>query len=233
MMEQVIRYCGKYRETVLNTDELLSYKKDDSYANAHETINSDINKYIAKEYIAAASEIQKDLEQNMYAFLIDKPDKDNARICELDEIYDTIEWMYREAVEAIPKTAYEISQKEELYKKIFDFYSEGDFMAVYRNKYYADMDKAYKYQKILSELRKNETVDTSDMSITDENGTTKLWFDDISCTEYAGKLEEEGKYTEAEVYYKKAYENGEEMYETAMKNIAAMYEKTGEYEKAA
>lgn len=88
-------------------------------------------------------------------------------------------------------------------------------------------------QKILSELRKNETVDTSDMSITDENGTTKLWFDDISCTEYAGKLEEEGKYTEAEVYYKKAYENGEEMYETAMKNIAAMYEKTGEYEKAA
>ena len=32
MMEQVIRYCGKYRETVLNTDELLSYKKDDSYA---------------------------------------------------------------------------------------------------------------------------------------------------------------------------------------------------------
>lgn len=233
MMEQVIRYCGKYRETVLNTDELLSYKKDDSYANAHETINSDINKYIAKEYIAAASEIQKGLEQNMYAFLIDKPDKDNARICELDEIYDTIEWMYREAVEAIPKTAYEISQKEELYKKIFDFYSEGDFMVVYRNKYYADMDKAYKYQKILSELRKNETVDTSDMSITDENGTTKLWFDDISCTEYAGKLEEEGKYTEAEVYYKKAYENGEEMYETAMKNIAAMYEKTGEYEKAA
>lgn len=70
------------------------------------------------------------------------------------------------------------------------------------------------------------------MSITDENGTTKLWFDDISCTEYAGKLEEEGKYAEAEVYYKKAYENGEEMYETAMKNIAAMYEKTGEYEKA-
>lgn len=85
MMEQVIRYCGKYRETVLNTDELLSYKKDDSYANAHETINSDINKYIAKEYIAAASEIQKDLEQNMYAFLIDKPDKDNARICEFHE----------------------------------------------------------------------------------------------------------------------------------------------------
>lgn len=32
------------------------------------------------------------------------------------------------------------------------------------------MDKAYKYQKILTELRKNEDTDTSDMSITDENG---------------------------------------------------------------
>ena len=93
------------------------------------------------------------------------------------------------------------------------------------------MDKAYKYQKILTELRKNEDTDTSDMSITDENGTTRLWFDDITCTEYAKKLETDGKFAMAEKYYKKAYEDGEELLETAMDNIAEMYKKTGKYDK--
>ena len=102
--------------------------------------------------------------------------------------------------ENMSQTDYDIAAKEIFYKKIFDFYSDSDFISVYKNKYYADMDKAYKYQKILTELRKNEDTDTSDMSITDENGTTKLWFDDITCTEYAKKLETDGKFAMAEKY---------------------------------
>ena len=126
------------------------------------------------DYIGRNNEIEKtDMAENNNAL---------GKIRELDEIYDLVVWMFEEAAEKMSQTDYDIAAKEIFYKKIFDFYSDSDFISVYKNKYYADMDKAYKYQKILTELRKNEDTDTSDMSITDENGTTKLWFDDITCT---------------------------------------------------
>ena len=196
--------------------------------------------YIVKEYIDAASETWHLLEENNIVQNIEvekismeeEHDDSVGRIREVDEIYDLLVRMYEEAAERMSETDYDIAEKESLYKKIFDFYSDSDFISVYKNKYYADTDKAYEYQKILTELRKNEDTDTSDMSITDENGTTKLWFDDITCTEYAMKLEAAGKYAEAEKFYKKAYEDGEELLETAMDNIAEMYKKTGKYDKA-
>lgn len=228
MIEQVIYYINK---CMAEKNRAI----DDCKSEKHIA-----NDYIVKEYIDAASETWHLLEENNIIQNIEVEkvnmtgghDYSVERIREVDEIYDLIVRMYEEAAERISETDYDISEKESLYKKIFDFYSDSDFISVYKNKYYADTNKAYKYQKILTELRKNEDTDTSDMSITDENGTTKLWFDDITCTEYAMKLETAGKYAEAEKLYKKAYEDGEELLETAMDNIAEMYKKTGKYDKA-
>ncbi len=241
MLEQIIYYINKY--------------------NGEKNYAANDCSYMVKEYIDTASEIWHLLEENIHLPAMydagqsgwtDKIKEDDytgrnnkiektdmaennnvlGKIRELDEIYDLVVWMFEEAAEKMSQTDYDIAAKEIFYKKIFDFYSDSDFISVYKNKYYADMDKAYKYQKILTELRKNEDTDTSDMSITDENGTTKLWFDDITCTEYAKKLETDGKFAMAEKYYKKAYEDGEELLETAMDNIAEMYKKTGKYDKA-
>ena len=259
-LEQALRICNEskeaeafdimqkiYRKKIENTvneSNINSFDGDfeDYYKNQLENILEMIDKiicscekystapdYMAKTLIETGDEIDRLLTDNIYLFV----DEIDVRVAELDKIYKKIIEIYERADGLILSACYDTDEKIRLYKIIKDFYMADDCRMEYQNKYFGDIRKAYGYQKIIDELRKTESKDTSDMSITDKNGTTKIWFDDVTFIDMAENYENRGDYENALMFHKKAYENEEELHDEYMSNVAKLYIKRGDAEKAA
>lgn len=171
--------------------------------------------YIVKEYIEAGCELDNIFSQKLWLL----PDKQTN---EMDNIYLKIIDMFDIATDLLPLTSFTALEKEKFYKKIEDFYSGEDLCAVYKNDYFSDVEKAYKYQKIIEKIRED--------SIGAANN--KEYIHDVSCNALAEKFMKEGKYQEAIKYYKKAYDEEDEMYDIAMQNISNVYFQMGNINKS-
>lgn len=222
----IVSFDGEYEEYCKNQLKNISEILDKVVLSCEKY--SAAPDYMARELIETGEEADRLLAENIYLFV----DDIDVRVMELDDIYTKIIKMYERADSLLLSADYNTDEKTRLYKTIKDFYMAEDCRMEYKNKYFADIKKAYGYQKIIDELRKNETKDTSDMSITNEDGTIKIWLDDVSYMDMAEKYENECDYENALIFNEKAYENEEELYEEYMDNIARLYIKKGDKKKA-
>lgn len=174
--------------------------------------------YLVKEYIEAGCETDRVISDNIWGNT-----STEEPVPEMDEVFRKIIRIFDEAAELLPKTSYAADEKEKWYVKIRDFYTDEDISALYRGKNYLDMEKAYRYQRIIDRLREESQGKTADVVIRDGTETTYAWRNDVRCIELAGKYEDGGKYEKAIEYYRKAYEEDDEPYEIMMQNIAHVY----------
>lgn len=181
---------------------------------------------LIKEYISLADEMDGNLEPEVTMYFNE---------CDgLDEVYQKILGLYEISAELLETSDLSLKEKEYLYSRIQRFYSDEDmFTHMYRYDHYADVEKAYYYHEILTEIRsKDEEIDSYSVAITDENGTVRIWSNDVSAYDLAAQYRKDGKYEEAIKMYSQAYEEGVEPYETCMKAIAHTYLEMGNHELA-
>lgn len=181
--------------------------------------------YQVKECIDICNELDHFLADNAWWHSTER----NPNI---DRIYNKIADIYDTVTGLLPKTTFAIAEKERLYKKIRDFYSGEDLGALYRCEFFSNVEKAYWYQERIDELRVKMNGENADVVVTDGGVTTYSYTNDVSCSALAKKYEEEGNYQKAIEYYKKAYEDGDEWYESFMQSIAHIYLKMGDTKKA-
>lgn len=181
--------------------------------------------YIVREYIDICDETDKILSDNVWWYFTER----NPNV---DRIYNKIIDLYDTVTRLLPKCTFTVDEKEKMYKKIRDFYSDEDFGALYRCEFFSNVEKAYWYQERIDELRVKMNEKSADVVIMDGGVTTYSYTNDVSCSALARKYEKEGAYKKAIEYYKKAYEDGDEWYESFMQSIAHIYLKMGESEKA-
>ncbi len=181
--------------------------------------------YIVREYIHICDETDKILSDNVWWYFTER----NPNI---DRIYNKIIDIYDTATKLLPKAAFTVEEKEILYKKIRDFYSDQNFEVLYRCKFFSNVEKAYWYQERIDELRAKRNAESADEFAMDRGGTIYDYTNDVSCSALAQKYEEEGNYQKAIEYYQKAYKDGDEWYENFMQRIAHVYLKMNQPEKA-
>lgn len=185
---------------------------------------TDDTNYIIRECIQICDETDKILSDNAWWYFTERNPN-------MDRIYNKIIDIYDTVTRLLPKATFAIDEKENWYKKIRDFYSGEDFGAMYRCEFFSNVEKAYWYQERIDELRVKRKKESTDA--TKDTGTT-IYCDsnDVSCSALAQKYEEAQEYEKAIEYYKKAYEDGDEWYESFMESIAQIYLKMGETKKA-
>ncbi len=181
--------------------------------------------YKVKECIDTCSELDHFLADNAWWYSTERNPNIDRIYNKMADIYDTVTGL-------LPKTTFAIDEKERLYKKIRDFYSGEDLGALYRCEFFSNVEKAYWYQERIDELRVKMNGENADVVVTDGSVTTYSYTNDVSCSALAKKYEEEGNYQKAIEYYKKAYEDGDEWYESFMQSIAHIYLKMGKTKKA-
>ena len=180
--------------------------------------------YITKEFIDTGYEADVALSDIWWY--------SNERFPELDKIYIKIIDMFDTASEQLPLTSYSSSEKVTMYKKLQKFYSGEDYTAMYRSDFFCDLDKAYRYQKTIDKLSENIAQKKDGITVSNESGIHFFGFDEISLSDMAEKFEKEGEYEKAIEYYKRSYEDGNELYETVMSNISHVYLKMGDVDTA-
>ena len=192
---------------------------------------SEKKEYLIEKTILIASEVESIINNTLIWKFGDTP--------ELDAIYQKIISLYEWATEEIPKSLFSIPEKDRLYAKIQGFYLD-DF-EVYRAAHYSNMEKAYYYQNLLDELRKNTKPYESDYDsnvsvpkVIVDGVTTWCWGRGVSNADMAEKCRKEGRYKEAIEFYKKSYEKEDDVFfpEYNIKDIAEVYLKMGEKNNA-
>ncbi len=227
---KIISDCDDMFESELNTDDYLTNQLGqmeellDKAMMCCQRGTQDTN-HIIKEYMNLGSEMDYMLAENMWWY----SDERNPK---LDRIYYRIIEIYDIVTELLPESSYSVDEKENYYKKIQDFYSDEDYFFLYRCEFFSNVEKAYKYQERIDKLRMKMNGESADIVVRDGSETKYLYAHDISCSVLARKYEKEGEYKKAIEYYKKAYEDGDEWYESFMQSIAHIYPKMGEPEKA-
>ncbi len=176
--------------------------------------SADAPEYLVREFVGAGTEVDESLAEQLLLGYSEKP------IPELDEIYRKIIELFDIATEKMPAAAYSAEEKEAFYKKMQEFYSDKMVStALYRQQYFSDMEKARWYQEKIDALRDPQM--------------TYIDMDDVSYIDLAGEYEKKGQYAKAIECYEKAYQDGTEPLETAMRGIAQIYKGLNDYEKAA
>jgi len=172
-------------------------------------------------YVELGGELDKILMDSMFTVYFDDVE-------ELDLIYNQIEELYEIATQKLPEINVGSDEKEHyLYAVMRDFYSDQNQpMAPYRYEHYGNLDKAYQYQTILDDIRKNSDVGEPDES------SIRLWVADVTKQTMADKYAEEGNYELAIEFYRKAYEEEDFLKDMMVEYIAHIYFKTGEVDKA-
>lgn len=180
--------------------------------------------YIVKEYIEAGCDMDSVLGSNA-VFYSEEP------VPAMDKIYRKIISIFDSATEFIPLTSYSADEKIQLYQKIQEFYAnEYSVLSLYRSKYFLDIEKGYKYQQLMDQLREDMSGDLTAIDGEIDRGTIPLWQPNMALAE---EYEKKGKYEEAIEYYKKACDEGEEIYAVAMNIIADIYLRNGRPDMAA
>lgn len=181
--------------------------------------------FLVKSYIQIGYTMDSALNEGVFY----SEQKDPA----MDKCYHKIISLFDWVTELIPETSYTASEKVKLYEKIQKFYSNDDFSAgLYRSEHFTNVEKAYAYQKLIDQLRDERPKEEADMAITGDSETQYIWRRNISYSDLAKMCREEGRYEEAISYYKKACDNGEEIYDIAMKLIAELYLEMGDLDMA-
>ncbi len=143
--------------------------------------------------------------------------------CEqLKQVFEYADYLFYEAEQCLLKSSLSYKEKEKLFQKIQEFYTEDDFLALYRSEREGNLEKSFHYQEILDGLR--EELEQEDVIYIHTN--------DVSYYQLGQKREKEGEYEEAIQFYEKELEDGEELYETVYHSIAKVYLKMNNVSKA-
>lgn len=135
------------------------------------------------------------------------------------------EGLFKEAEAYLLEADMEVTEKERLFEKIQEFFLEDDYTAMYRSMRYGNrnLEAAYHYQEILKELRKK----------TENKDCVSIYYTpDFQFRDLAQKAADEGDYEKAIDFYKKEAQEGEAVNASVAGNIAEMYEKMGNTQKA-
>lgn len=137
----------------------------------------------------------------------------------LDTVYQRIIEIFNQVDEAI--LDYEISyvEKEKLLETIRDFYSDGDYCAMYRWEHYSDFEKVYFYQGLLNELRETNEI-------------TVIHPGERSYSDIADGFMEAGNYEAAIDMLKKAYDTAEEPLDWILPRLSDAYLKVADMDSA-
>jgi len=165
--------------------------------------------YLVNEYIEAGYELDSVLAQ---LFFSDEP------VPAMDKIYHKIIRIFDSATEMIPLTSCSAAEKIALYQRIREFYAD-EWSSLYRNEHFGDAKKAYAYKQLIDRLKEEAPGENTDLTMIDG-----IWRPNMALAE---KYEKEGKYEEAIEYYKRACDEGEELYAVAMAIIADIYLENG------
>lgn len=141
----------------------------------------------------------------------------------LDILYAKAQEFLEKAVELMENSDIISEEKIKIYNKLFDFYQDMDFNALYRSEHYGDKEKLLYYsEKIEEERRKQEGKKES-------NSSKK-----ISYEECGDNAVFQGDNTNAIIYYKKAIEISDHEIEIGwiLSKLAKEYKKVKQYEEA-
>lgn len=141
----------------------------------------------------------------------------------LDRLLSYADRLLQEAEACFLAADMTAAEKAEVFEQIQAFYLEHDYVAFYRCERYGNPEKGLHYQKILDSLR--EEVHGTDVVC--------IRAQDVSCFQAAEWSEKEKDYEKAENYYLKELETGRMPQDLVYHQIAEMYHKAGNDEKAA
>lgn len=141
----------------------------------------------------------------------------------IDSIYKKVINLIGLVNEDILISSLSYEEKEKTLEFARDFYSDGDYCAMYRWEHYSDFEKVYYYQRILDELR--EEKEGSDSVIYIHAG-------DKSLSEVGDGFMEQGKYVSAIEMYKKACDEDEEPLDWILPRLSEAYYKMGDIDSA-
>lgn len=138
----------------------------------------------------------------------------------LDRILDLAVRLFEDAKGYLPEADLPVEEKRRLLSKIQEFYNTSDYTAMYRCEYYGSTEKSYEYQQLIDSLKEPEDR-TIDISI-----------NQTDLADLARAAAERGEYQRAAEYYQRAWQEGNEPYEIALRQSAHMYQKMGDKEAA-
>lgn len=173
--------------------------------------------YIVKEAVETGSETD-------FILSIHFCSRAQERVPALDYIYNKIVKIFDIATKKLPFTTFSAAEKENFYRKIQNFYCRDS--GPYKNKYFSDLEKAYLYQELINQLRKN-AVEKDTSEVIDIIQLTHMEMYDMTGSDLGKKYELEGQFDEAITYYKKDCEKAGATYKNGMQGIAGVYFKTG------
>lgn len=166
--------------------------------------------YLVRELVKMCEEMDKALEELCWTVDTD------AISNELNVIYQRMISIYDIATEKMQKTNYSAMEKRKLYQIMQTFYQSDNFYGMYRCEHFADMEKAYEYQKRINDTKEEEVFFVEDVTEMD------------LAYEYEMKMEYEKAIACWEAYGRK----DEISFEIAVSKIVELYQKMGNTKKA-
>lgn len=186
---------------------------------------TDSPNYLVKELVDLGKETDRALAEQLWTY-------EDETVPELDAVYHKIMQAFDLATEKMPETNYNASEKERFYMQIQEFYSDKDFMALYRYEHFSDAEKAYWYQEKMNALRCQTSRENCTAMFPQGTETTYFLSSDVTYHDMAEQYEKKGDYEKAIAFYRRGYQEGNELFEMAMQSISQVYVKMGEYERA-
>ena len=146
---------------------------------------------------------------------------------EVDLVYQRIIGIFEQVNETILEYFIPYNEKEKLLETARDFYSDGDFCAMYRWEHYSNFEKVEYYQELLDELRESEK------NKNDESGTYIIIHPgECSYCDIADGYMEDGNYEAAIKMFKKAYDADDEPLDWILPRLSKAYLKMGNVDSA-
>ncbi len=138
----------------------------------------------------------------------------------LDKILDFAVSLFEDGKGYLLESDLSLEEKRRWVGRIQEFYNTSDYTAMYRCEYYGSTETAYEYQQILESLR-----DPEDRTI--YISSTQADLGDL-----AEAARDRGEYEKAIEYYQRAWQEGSEPYEIALRQCAHMYLEMGDRKAA-
>lgn len=138
----------------------------------------------------------------------------------LDRILDLAVSLLDDAKSYLLEADLPLKEKRRLLERIQDFYNPSDYTMMYRCDYYGSTEIVYEYQQMIDSLRESE------------NQAGDISFGQVDLSDMARVAIDRGEYQKALKYYQRAWQEGSEPYEIALRESAHIYLKMGDREAA-